>query len=213
MRFRFTRVSGGGRNLTFLIAALAAVASWAQSEPVTKDLHIEFSPAQEAMTLEPVHAGSAEPEAGAIAVRAWVDREDATYTLGETVRLNVEVADDAYVWVFDTGTSGRVHRIFPNRFDTDNFVRSGETIAIPNGDAGYAFEVSHPRGVELLTVVATTGDSPLVDHLVEASQPSGGPFLALAGNAQSIAKDISVSLRESGDATAWGKDIVVIRID
>ena len=148
---------------------------------------------------------------GALAVSASVDREDNTYAAGDTVTLAVDVTEDAFVWVFDTGTSGKVHRIYPNEFDESNFVRAGQPVLIPGPDANYDFQVSRPAGLELLTVIASKNSAALAADLVADVSIPGIPFVALRGDAASVAKDISVSLRK--EHPVWASDMAVIRVE
>ena len=193
-----------------LAALLAAPAVLADDASLTKDLHISQAPML--MVVEPV-ADTATAPGGAAAeltVEARADRPDGRYRIGETVRLAVEVSEDAYLWVFDTGTSGKVHRIFPNRFEADNFVRGGATATIPGPGSDYDFRVSSPAGRELITVIATTTAEPLGADLVQEAVAGGSPFLALAGTAASVAKDLSISLRE--EHPVWTRDVLVVEI-
>lgn len=220
---RITRSRPASLPKAAAVAGLALVASLALAgeDSIVKDLHINQAPmlivqpdgdlAGYNIQHEFIDAQSYADKASTLAVSASVDRDDGVYRAGDAVRISVEVTEDAYLWVFDTGTSGKVHRIFPNRLDQNNFVRAGAPVTIPGPDANYDFQVSHPRGRELLTVIATADDSPLVEHLVEASASNGSPFMTLSGNAASVAKDISVSLRE--DHETWARDVAVIRID
>ena len=139
-------------------------------------------------------------------VSASLDRADHTYRHGEKVVLTVTTTKDAYVWVYDTGTSGKVHQIYPNEHDNENFVRANYPVTIP-GSGSYDFVVSHPAGSELLTIIASTSDSPLTNQFVDSTS---GPFLALRGTAESVAKDISVSLHNQH--SNWDKDVKVLRI-
>ncbi len=141
-----------------------------------------------------------EPETtGGLGVSLAFDRPDGRYSQGDSVELTVEATEDSYIWVFDTGTSGKVHQIFPNRYETENFVSAGTPVAIPGPDATYEFAVSYPPGNELLTVVASRDETLLVDLLDGAGD--AGPFAALRGNADSVAKDIVVTVREK--QTPW----------
>lgn len=178
-------------------------------EEITKDLHIT----QVDMVLPPPVISvppTSDSGSSGLTVHASVDSPDGVYRVGETVQLAVDVSEDAYLWVFDTGTSGKVHRIFPNRFDQDNFVRGGETVTIPGSGDEYDFRVSNPVGMELLTVVATTNDAPLAANLIDQAVSGAGPFYALAGDAASVAKDLTISLRE--EHPVWQRDVVVIEI-
>ena len=93
--------------------------------------------------------------------------------------LTVETTEDAYIWVFDTGTSGKVHQIFPNKYDTGNFLAANTPLSIPQPDSKYQLAVSHPQGAELITVVASRDKVSLTPQLIDTS--GGGTFLALRG--------------------------------
>ena len=145
-----------------------------------------------------------------LAVMSAVDRSDAQYSHGESLVLTVEVTEDAYVWVLDTGTSGKVHQIFPNRYENDNFVRAGNPVAIPSAGADYQLLVSHPKGAELLTVIASKDSTPLTAGLIE-EETDAGAFLALRGSAASIAKDLSISLKEKESDWVTQHQVVYIQ--
>ena len=143
-------------------------------------------------------------------VRTAVDRPDGRYRHGESLTLTVDVTEDAYVWVFDTGTSGKVHQIFPNRFESDNYVRAGKPVAIPHEGADYQLLVSRPRGAELLTVIASKDSTPLTRDLVDETTRAG-PFLTLRGDAGSVAKDLSIALKE--EHPSWVSHHRVVHIE
>ena len=181
------------------LAATALVALCQFSAPLAnateplyfKDLDIRQKPMAQ---LQSAPASAASTASTGLAVNTTVDRPDARYQHGDTLTLTVDVTEDAYVWVFDTGTSGKVHQIFPNRHETDNFVRAGSAVAIPGDGADYQLLVSHPKGAELLTVIASKDNVPLTRDLVDGDTEAG-PFLALRGDAVSVAKDLKISLK------------------
>ena len=185
----------------------AATVSAEDSEAYFKDLHIRQMDMVTGITPPPAPAGR--PEAGGLAVSARVDRPDRNYEHGDSLVLTVETTEDAYVWVFDTGTSGKVHQIFPNRYDESNFLAANVPLEIPGADSKYQLAVSHPRGAELITVIASKDKTPLTDKLIDES--GGGTFLALRGTAPSVAKDLAITLREQH--STWVKDEVVVRIE
>ena len=176
-----------------------------ESDAYLKDLHIRQMPM--ATDLTPPPSSPASPETG-LAVSAAVDRPDRSYQHGENLVLTVETTEDAYVWVFDTGTSGKVHQIYPNKYDTSNFLAANTPLQIPQTDSKYQLAVSHPQGAELITVVASKDKVSLTPQLIDTS--GGGAFLALRGDAASVAKDLSITLREQ--QSAWVKDEVVVLI-
>jgi hypothetical protein len=176
-----------------------------ESDAYLKDLHIRQMPM--ATDLTPPPSSPASPETGLV-VSARVDRPDRSYQHGENLVLTVETTEDAYVWVFDTGTSGKVHQIYPNKYDTSNFLAANTPLQIPQTDSKYQLAVSHPQGAELITVVASKDKVSLTPQLIDTS--GGGAFLALRGDAASVAKDLSITLREQ--QSAWVKDEVVVLI-
>ena len=175
-----------------------------EPEASLKDLHIQQMPMTE---LAPPPSSPTSSETG-LAVSARVDRPDRSYRHGESLVLTIETTEDAYVWVFDTGTSGKVHQIFPNQYEASNFLAANVPLEIPRGDSRYRLAVSHPTGAELITVVASKDKTPLTPQLIDTS--GGGPFLALRGDAASVAKDLAITLREQH--STWVKDEVVVLI-
>lgn len=171
-----------------------------------KDLDIRQVPM---VDLAPAPVSKPSSADSGLAVRTAVDRPDARYGHGDKLVLTVEVTEDAYVWVFDTGTSGKVHQIFPNKFVGNNFVRAGAPIAIPNQEADYELLVSHPAGAELLTIIASKDSTPLAQDLID-QEIQAGPFLALRGDAVTVAKDLSISLKKAHPNWVGHQQVVYI---
>ena len=158
-----------------------------------KDLDIRQAPMAE---LTPTPSSNPSSAGSGFAVEAAVDRPNARYGHGDELVLTVEVTEDAYVWVFDTGTSGKVHLVFPNNYESNNFVRAGSPVNIPPQGAEYELLVSHPTGLELLTVIASKDSATLAQNLID-DEIQAGALLALRGDATSVAKDLSISLKKS----------------
>ena len=84
-----------------------------------------------------------------------VDRESgATYLHGENVEITVESQITGYLVIYDFMPDGNVHRIFPNDFQPDNFILSGQSISLP-GPFGYKWVVGPPDGEEFLLAIVT----------------------------------------------------------
>ena len=202
-------VAAAAVGLCQVASPLAVSASDQVIQPsFLKDLHIDQKP----MVLDipersDESAGSASGEG--LQVSTALDRADAKYRHGESLSLTVETSEDAYVWVFDTGTSGGVHQIFPNQHEKNNFLKAGVPVAVPHPDASYQFVVSHPAGTELLTVIASKDNAPLTQDLID-SEADAGPFLALRGTAVSVVKDLAVSLKKH---PRWVKEQRVFHVE
>ena len=191
--------------LAMMQGAGTALADSSSNASFIKDLDVRQRPMTDIVSIP-----KPKPSAGdALSVTASVNRSDRTYKKGDNVVLKVKTTEDAYLWVFDTGTSGKVHQIYPNRFQKNNFVAGGKTLTIPPEDAKYALAVSYPKGAELITVVASRDKTPITPAQVDSSG-SAGPFRVLPGSAMSVAKDLSVTLREK--KTPWAVDQVIFLI-
>lgn len=197
------------RTLTTLLLAggiaLAAPLASAQ-ELTTKDLTPVQRPVAEVMPPPPSSRPNTRPSG--LQVTAWVDHQDNTYAFGENVVLNVKTNQDAYLTIVDVGTSGRVHIIFPNRFQTDNHIQAGQTIQVPDPQASFDFQVNGPAGTELIKVIASLDSAPL--FRAGDTEPAG-PFKALKAPAPTVAKDLEVVLRKP-DYPEWDTYNKIIRI-
>ncbi|MCX7843815.1 MAG: PKD domain-containing protein [Candidatus Bipolaricaulota bacterium] len=94
-----------------------------------------------------------EPPAGELTVRIWVDKP--VYSVGETVRIHFELNRAAYVYIWDIMPDGRVHQIFPNAYEPQNYFPAG-VHTIPSPGKGYQFRVAPPVGTEWLQIMAST---------------------------------------------------------
>ncbi len=127
-------------------------------------------------------------------ISAWVNHGNSTYAFGENVMLSVKSNRDAYLTIVDVGTSGKVHIIFPNQYQTNNRIRAGKVLQIPDSRANFDFKVGPPTGRELIKIFASPDAAPLIKP--GATQPAG-PFKALKATAPTVAKDLDTVLRQS----------------
>ncbi len=139
-------------------------------------------------------------------VLAWVDRSDYTYASGEDVQLFVRTNKDAYVTVLNVDPAGETTVLFPNRYQSDNFVAGGRTLHVPDAAAEFRIVVGGNVGTELLKVVASTQPIPLFEarQLAEA-----GPFQVARAQPARLARSLAVVMTgttgtPSGLTTAAG---------
>ena len=206
--------NGNGYRIVGSLVAIAAalvtgtaIAENSTDTSFVKDLDVRQRPMVE--QIVPVPSAKPSSATSKISVKATVDRPNRIYGKGDSVTVKVKATQDAYIWVFDTGTSGKVHQIFPNRYDSNNFLRAGKTLEVPPPGGKYMLSVNYPKGTELITVVASKDDVPLTSSLLE-SNDGGMPFRALRGTAASVSKDLSVTLKKK--QTPWAVDQVKFKI-
>lgn len=129
------------------------------------------------------------PHAGSLKATIAPDRADATYAIGESVRLTLTVNENAYVTVLDIGPSGLVTQLFPTKYQIDNHVLANRPVEIAGGATGARIAVAGPTGTELIKVIAS--NKPIT--VVPESQLQGnGPFRSVDGGAKALTRDLQV---------------------
>jgi hypothetical protein len=163
-------------HITIASLALAFAAS-----PASAERHLT---AEQSAALE-----AAVDEAGTLRVIGSVDRDDLTYALGETVRFFVETSEDAYVTIVNVGPEGYVTQLFPNAFQSDNFVAANQRIAIPAEGSGAQIRVAGPVGAELIKIFASNEP---VAFVAEADLDGDGAFRSLRDGVASLVRNLEV---------------------
>lgn len=145
-----------------------------------RDLTVEQSTAAQAGT----------PRPGSLQVSVSADRPDATYAIGETVRLTLTSNEDAYVTVLDIGPTGQVTQLFPNQYQTDNHVFANRSIEIAGGATGARITATGPVGAELIKVIASSKPVTVVSE-AQLTQ-TRGIFRSVDGGVSTVVKDLQV---------------------
>ena len=177
------------RAIVVSAAALGvgAAAQEAAERPLSRSLTVEQAAIYD---VQP----PARPAGGdGLEVLAWVDRPDYTYASGEDVQVFVETSKDAYVTVLNVDPAGATTVLFPNRYQSDNFVTAGRTLQVPGRDAGFRIVVSGGVGAELLKVVASSEPVPLFEarQLAEA-----GDFQVVRAQPAGLARSLTVAMTD-----------------
>jgi hypothetical protein len=146
--------------------------------------------------------------ASKIQVAATLDHADGIYSVGDAVVLQVRASEDVYITVLEVGSSGKVHIIFPNQFQRNNRIRANEAVRIPTDDSSFRIRVGGPAGRDVIKVFATR--EPL-DTLAQQRLTSEGPYYTTNRNARSLARDLSVELREK-HKNEFGTAIQIFKI-
>lgn len=142
------------------------------------------------LTVEQTAAAQiAAPHPGALSTSILADRADATYAVGETVRLTLTANQDAYVTVLDIGPTGAVTQLFPNRFQVDNRLRAGRPTEIAGPGTGAKISVGEPTGTELIKVISSNRPFAVIP---EGQLQGAGPFRVVAGGVKSMMRDLNV---------------------
>lgn len=166
------------------VAALALATVIGCAVPAQAQTVRDLSPEQ----TQVFNASQVNPNS--LSILALLDRANATYGVGDIVRLAVKSNEDAYVTVFNIGASGKVTQLFPNAFQTENRIKAGETLEIPSQASGTQIKVSGPVGAELIKVIATSKPVTIIPD--KHFQAGTGLFRSLEGGANALNRDLAV---------------------
>lgn len=125
----------------------------------------------------------------------WVGKS--IYNVGDNIRINFSVSEDAHVFIFSRDPSGEEIQVFPNFYQRTNFVRGGQTRSLPDGN--YRLEVTGPAGYNTLTLIAVRTDYPFLNQWRGFSAST--PYPSARGGVDAIKRQVE---REGGSVSVRG---------
>ncbi len=126
-----------------------------------------------------------------------------SFAVGDEIRFTFSAERDCYVTLLDIGTSGKVHKLFPNKWHESNKVEKGKSYAIPPDGADFVFKVHGPAGKEYVKAIATLKP---VEKLEGAVAISKGAFSEIR-DAGVVLKDIGMELAQQ-DTKTWAETTI-----
>lgn len=153
------------------------------------------------------------PEAN-LEVELWLDKRyadgrDATYIIGESVEIGMQVSSSSFVYLYNIHNDGTVLQIYPNRFESANFLSPEKTLYFGIKGDNYHFKVAGPEGKD--TFVAIASRQKLTTDSLAAFLTSNGIF-ALGYQSEKSFKESLQSTLEPLELSDWTVASVVINI-
>ncbi|AKI98243.1 hypothetical protein IX53_03920 [Kosmotoga pacifica] len=112
-------------------------------------------------------------------VSIWLDRDPGSlYKSGEEVKVFFKTNADAYVAIYDIMPDGRVQLIFPNKYDTNNFVKANKEYTLPTESTklNYRLLVSGESGMEIFQIVASKQQLPFLKSVTKNFSKEAFPY-------------------------------------
>ena len=134
------------------------------------------------------------PQVTDLAVELWTNRDRAEYAIGETMQLYLRTNENAQVVVFNIDAMNRTTVLFPNDYATQNRLPGGETHALPGLGAAFQFRVVAPAGENLIRVIATTSERPILEP--QALTRGAGPFPGYTQPPEAVVRQVQVMAAE-----------------
>ncbi len=109
-----------------------------------------------------------------------------SFLLDELVTFTITAERSCYVQLFDIGASGKIHLLFPNKLQPNNFIKAGETIRIEN------IKASPPAGMETVKAIATLDSVSLGEMVDLVSAPA--TFQILGEDVEKFSRDLEIMI-------------------
>jgi hypothetical protein len=182
-------------NSTISIAigfcATFAITSSAFAEDNLNDLERDLLPSQK------IFIEATKTQKQTLKIVAQTDRSNATYRVGDKMKLSVGLDKNAYVYILNKGTSKTTTWLFPNAYHKDAFVKAGK-IQIPAEVDKWTIDVKGPAGKDVLYIVASTSPLPEKDRKNLLSDwQSGKKFADLNRSDDEFLRDLVATPAES----------------
>ncbi len=78
------------------------------------------------------------------------------YRAGDYLDLTLRADDDCYITLLNWDSHGNFTKLFPNKYQEDNFIRGGRTYHFPPEDADFELHLPGPVGKEMLKLIVVT---------------------------------------------------------
>ncbi|MBR0695617.1 DUF4384 domain-containing protein [Bradyrhizobium lablabi] len=135
-----------------------------------------------------------------IKVALQTDRPNATYKIGDKMKLSVSIDKNAYVYILNKGTSKATTWLFPNAFHKEPFIKAGKT-QIPASSEQWTIDVRGPAGTDVLYIHAAS--SPLAEkekNALLAQWRNGKQFADLNRSDDELLRDLAAVPADSKGA-------------
>jgi hypothetical protein len=134
--------------------------------------------------------------------------EKKVYSPGEKIVFNFQADRDCNLTLIDIGSSGKVHVIFPNKYQTDNAIKANTEYEIPGGSKPeFVYKILSPAGEDTIKAICTTKSASALSTAVSYDKEE----FPLIGARDEVLRDIAVQLNKV-DQQSYGQIDYTIEI-
>jgi hypothetical protein len=118
------------------------------------------------------------PQPSELEIKVWLNKpEGAVYQVGESLNIYFKANKSCYVLIYDIRTDGKITLLFPNKYDSNNYIAPNVTYKLPISNL-YSFKVSPPAGKEFIQIIASTSFIPIIQQLKDLGTKQSFPLLS-----------------------------------
>ena len=118
------------------------------------------------------------PQPSELEVKVWLNKpEGAVYQVGESLNIYFKANKSCYVLIYNIRTDGKITLLFPNKYDSNNYIAPNVTYKLPISNL-YSFKVAPPEGKEFIQIIASTSFIPIIQQLKDLGTRQTFPLLS-----------------------------------
>ncbi|MEJ5228946.1 MAG: PEGA domain-containing protein [Pseudothermotoga sp.] len=118
------------------------------------------------------------PQPSELEVKVWLNKpEGSVYQVNESVNIFFKANKSCYVLIYDIRTDGKITLLFPNKYDSNNYIAPNVTYKLPISTS-YSFRVTPPEGKEFIQIIASTTFLPIIQQLKNLGTTQSFPLLS-----------------------------------
>ena len=118
------------------------------------------------------------PQPSELSVDVWLNKaEGSSYKVNDALQIFFKASKSCYVLIYDITPDGKITLLFPNKYDSNNYIAANVTYKIPQSKL-YSLRVQPPNGKEYIQIIASTTFIPIIQRLKEMGISSMFPTLS-----------------------------------
>jgi hypothetical protein len=86
-------------------------------------------------------------------LKVWSNKK--SYKIGEQMTVSFSVKKPMYVRIVWINSKGDISTLFPNPFQTDNYMKPGQTYQVPPVNAEFSVDIGAPTGIDKIRAVGS----------------------------------------------------------
>ncbi|MDQ7823925.1 MAG: caspase family protein [Candidatus Eremiobacteraeota bacterium] len=137
-------------------------------------------------------------------VKLDLDEDKPVYKVGDQLGVTFRTDEDCHLILLHVSSDGLISVIFPNRYDSESFVKKGRKYTIPpfrDGKFLFTYRIAGPSGQEMIKAIATRE---YIDPWGIDPKSLRSAFREIEGDPVALMKKLLETLRQKLEGTGQG---------
>lgn len=146
------------------------------------------------------------PDTSALQVN--LETTKSRYRPGSEIEIRYELNKKAYLYIYNIDVNGKVHLLFPNKYDQDNYLSAGKG-KLPG--KGYSFLAGEKQGGEYLQAIASKKPLKLFSS-IDSERFKQDPFPQISSDPEAFAQSGEEEIKSDLDSGEWATSWTSIEV-